>query len=445
MTDPAVTKETYPIVYFFEQEWPKLVSLFEQKILTWHSLVQIGLILLGYGIAFIATKTIKAKLQHKIQKQREAGEEAKFLRALTKHFLPFSWMIALWFYLPICDLLLIDRDGLRISASLLSAWVFVSIFTKIWAKSFLTKTLAFLIWILATIDILGLLEETRTFLAETIIPLGKNEVSLLVLLRFALLALFLVWGALFISSSAQKRIKKSQSLTPSAKVLIGKGIHFSLLALAVLFSLVATGIDLSSLAFFGGALGVGIGFGLQKIVANLISGIILLVDRSIKPGDILEIGGKQGIVNNLGARFTSILTRDGKEILIPNENIITQEVVNWSYSNEFIRSDIPIGVSYSSDIDLVTKILLDIASEHPRVLKYPEIYAPLCSLVAFADSSVNFVLRVWIRDPQNGVGNVTDQILRSVWKKFKEENIEIPFPQRDLHIKTQGLIQTLAK
>ncbi|MGB5604053.1 MAG: mechanosensitive ion channel domain-containing protein, partial [Gammaproteobacteria bacterium] len=182
-----------------------------------------------------------------------------------------------------------------------------------------------------------------------------------------------------------------------------------------------------------GALGVGLGFGLQKIFSNLVSGIILLMDKSIKPGDVISLGTTFGWINYLGLRYTSVITRDGIEHLIPNEELITQRVENWSFSDNLVRLKAPIGISYNSDVRLAMKLCIEAAEIVPRVELAPE---PRVQLMGFGDSSVNLELRIWIDDPQQGRANILSEVLLNVWDKFHEHGITIPFPQRDLHVKS---------
>ena len=182
----------------------------------------------------------------------------------------------------------------------------------------------------------------------------------------------------------------------------------------------------------GGAVGVGIGFGLQKVVSNLVSGLILLIDRSIKPGDVIEIEGTYGWINSLRARYASVITRDGKEHLIPNEDLITNRVINWSFSDRNVRVRVPIGISYDSNPRLAIELCLQAAKLTSRTLMDPE---PKCLLTGFGDNSIDLELRFWIDDPSNGVGNVRSAVLLSIWDKFNENNIEIPYPQRDIRIR----------
>jgi len=222
-------------------------------------------------------------------------------------------------------------------------------------------------------------------------------------------------------------------LSPSMRVLFGKLTHTVLVALAVLAGLNAVGVDLTALTVLGGAIGLGLGFGLQKVISNFVSGIILLADRSIKPGDVIVVGNTYGWVKQLSARYVSLVTRDGKEHLVPNELLITERVENWSYSDNNVRVRVPIGISYNSDVRRAIELVLEAAGESPRVLKSP---SPNCLLTGFGDSSVDLELRLWINDPEEGVGNVQSDVLLRVWDKFHENGIEIPFPQRDVHIKS---------
>jgi small-conductance mechanosensitive channel len=190
---------------------------------------------------------------------------------------------------------------------------------------------------------------------------------------------------------------------------------------------------LTAFAVFSGAVGIGIGLGLQKSIANLFSGVLLLMDKSIKPGDLITVGDTYGIVESLNARYASVKRMDGTEHLIPNENLIGQEVINWTHTDKLIRPDIVIGVHYQSDVRKAMELCVQSAIEVQRVLDSPE---PECLLIGFGDNSVDLKLRFWINDPERGVINVKSEILLGIWDKFREHDIEIPYPQRDLHIRS---------
>ncbi len=318
---------------------------------------------------------------------------------------------------------------LGVSVSLASAWVAISILAALIRNHFVNRAVALSLWTIAALSILGLLDGTTRWLDSMAIVVGGLRLSLLLLLKASGLLLLTLWAAIGASNFLDRRLRRSTDLTPSIQVLIGKLIRLTLVTLAILIVLSSVGIDLSALALFSGAVGVGVGFGLQKIVSNLVSGIILLADKSIKPGDVISVGENFGWVDAMGARYTSVVIRDGREILIPNEDLVTQRVINWSHSNERVRLDVDFGVSYASDPHKVRDIAIAAAANVERVLKRPE---PVCHLTKLNDFSLDFILRFWIDDPVDGVTNVRGAVLLALWDAFKREGIEIPFPVREL-------------
>ncbi|MEO9635500.1 MAG: mechanosensitive ion channel domain-containing protein [Parasphingorhabdus sp.] len=262
--------------------------------------------------------------------------------------------------------------------------------------------------------------------------LGSRRISLWWIVTVAMTAVILLAVARALMKIVSHIIGNSQ-LDGAQRVLGQKLATVAILAGAFVLGLDIVGIDLTALAVFSGAFGLAIGFGMQKTIGNLIAGIILLMDRSIKPGDVIAVGDSFGWVNKIGVRAVSVLTREGKEHLIPNEDLMTREVENWSYSNPNIRIGIPVGVSYNTDMDLAMDLMKQACVDVPRVLNHPK---PVAWMLEFGDNSVNFEIRCWIKDPQSGVGNFKSAILKRVWDLFKEHEIEIPFPQRDIHIKS---------
>jgi len=215
------------------------------------------------------------------------------------------------------------------------------------------------------------------------------------------------------------------------QVLMLKAVQISVYGAAFFTSLKIVGVDLTGLAVLSGAIGIGVGFGLQKVVSNLVSGVIILLDKSIKPGDVISIGETFGWVESLGARYVSITTRDGREYLIPNEDLITGQVVNWSYSNDFVRLDIFFGTAYRDDPHLVRKLAIEAASGVSRVLKSKP---PVCHIVGFGNSSVDYILRFWITDPSGGLTNIRGNVYLALWDAFQANGISIPFPQREVRM-----------
>lgn len=267
---------------------------------------------------------------------------------------------------------------------------------------------------------------------------GDMRVSVFDVLIVIVILFGVIAFAWFTSKLSRRMVRRVHRLDDTQQLLVEKIITIVIWAAAFFLGIDLLGIDLTALAVFSGAFGLAIGFGLQKTFGNLIAGIILLMDKSIKPGDVIAVADQAGVstfgqIRKIGIRAVSITTRDQKEYLIPNENLMINQVVNWSYSSRDVRVKVPVGVSYSMDMDLVEELLLQAARQTPRILKNPE---PRAFMVGFGDSSVDFEIRFWIDDPEEGMGNVRSDVLKRVWSLFQENNIEIPFPQRDLNLRT---------
>lgn len=287
------------------------------------------------------------------------------------------------------------------------------------------------VWIVVALHLLGWLPTLLDTLDALAVTIGNTRISLLSGINLVLMITLMIAVALWVARILELRLAHSPHMSRSLQVGIAKFVKFFLLAVAVLIALDSVGFDLGSLAVFGGALGVGLGFGLQRIASNFISGFILIADRSIKPGDIITIGTKFGWVEEMRARYVVVRNRDGEENLIPNENLITSDVINWSYSDPNVRLRIPVQISYRDDPEQALELLLEAARSCPRVLQDP---APAARLMEFADSGIQLDLRVWYNDPQNGVANIRSDINLAIWRAFKQAGITIPYPQRDVHL-----------
>ena len=307
---------------------------------------------------------------------------------------------------------------------------------------------AFLAWLLLISFSLGLLllesmghlQPITTFLDSNSLSFFIGDVRLSVYLigKALLLTLALFWTSSIALNFIENRINRIVSISSNSRALFIKAVQFIVYFLLIIFTLNVIGIDLTAFAVLGGAIGIGIGFGLQKITSNYISGVILLMEKTIENGDLVELNdGTYGFVRHNSARFTLIETFNGKEIMVPNEDFITNKVVNWTYSNKKGRVDIPIGVSYKSDIKMAHKLILEAATEHPRCMSEP---APECYLREYGDSSVNFLLFFWVDDVTEGRYKPQSEVMFSIWDKFKANDIAIPFPQRDVHIIDQPVL-----
>ncbi|MCH2546590.1 MAG: mechanosensitive ion channel [Alphaproteobacteria bacterium] len=286
----------------------------------------------------------------------------------------------------------------------------------------------------------GHLDTLRSFLSDArfAFKVGDYELTIYTLLKGLLIVVLLFWGTAIVSAFGEKRIGKLNQIRRSTQVLLIKIFQIIVYVTAFIIGLDIMGIQLTALTVFGGALGIGIGFGLQKITSNFISGMILLFERTINQDDLVELrDGFSGYVRRINARFTLIETFDGKEIMIPNEDFITSQVVNWTYSNKRSRVTINMGVAYGSDLDQVQRIMLEAANAHPRCLKDPE---AVCYLDSFGESSIDFLLYYWIDDVTLGRLEPRSQVMMDIWRRFQATGIEIPFPQRDVHIRSaEGL------
>src|SRR6056297_13726 len=328
---------------------------------------------------------------------------------------------------------------LAIFASLALAWLLIALATRLIVNGFLRSVVRYAAWTWVTHRILGLTDETRDILDQIAIDLGDMRLSVwLVVQAIALLAV-LMFGARFLSRSTAAQIRRNEEISPSMQVLAEKILQVLLYGAAFFIGLRAVGVDLTGLAVLSGAIGVGLGFGLQKVVSNLVSGVILLLDRSIKPGDVISLGETFGWINSLGARYVSITTRDGREYLIPNEDLITGQVVNWSHSNDYVRLDIYFGTAYTDDPHKVRRIAIDAAKGVERVLEFKP---PVCHIVGFGDSSVDYILRFWIRDPTGGLTNIRGNVYLALWDAFQENEISIPFPQREVTVLEGSTLDT---
>ncbi len=341
-------------------------------------------------------------------------------------------LLALWFARLAFNEAGDRADLLRLAESLVLVWVLIRLSSMLVRDERLARAIAVLAWIIAALNIAGLIVPVVNLMDAMAVPVGNFRVSLLLLLKGAVTLAIFVWIANALSRLIDHRLRMFAPLTAAVQVLAAKLIRMTLLTLAVVLALGSVGIDLTAFAVFSGAIGVGLGFGLQKVVSNLISGVILLLDRSIKPGDVIGIDGTFGSVIALNARYASVQTRDGKEYLIPNEDLITQRVTNWSFSNDLVRLHVKAGISYRSDPHEAIRLALEAARDVPRVLSEP---APNCLLVEFGDSTIDLELRFWISDPVNGTTNVRSDVMLNLWDLYQRNDIELPHPQRDLTLR----------
>ena len=387
-----------------------------------------GLVLL----VFILSKITKPLFESLAEGAKENEFKALIWNNITRMVAPLYLLSSCLLAVALVERFSISSQELiRPFTSAAGAWATYRMISGFIKSRAWLRLIAVLAFSLAALHSFGLLETTIDLLNLLAFNVGDRRISILDILNGGVILLVLLWISSLLGSSGEKKIKKLPHLPPSLQVLLTKILRVILVFVSFAIALSTIGLDLSSFAILGGAIGVGIGFGLQKVVSNLVSGLILLLDRSIKPGDVIEIEGTYGWINSLRARYASVITRDGKEHLIPNEDLITNRVINWSFSDRNVRVRVPIGISYNADPRQAISLCLDAARSSSRTLKTPE---PKCLMIGFGDNSVDLELRFWIDDPSNGVGNVRSEVFLAIWDRFQKEGIEIPFPQRDIHI-----------
>lgn len=344
------------------------------------------------------------------------------------------------------DIVAKNYSLIRVFASLFLLWLLHGAMPARLRKQVYFKILFIMI---ATALLLNLVGIWGTFSERLnnlrILPLSdykETKITLLTLLKGIIFIMIIVPFSGWLMRVTESRVDAMKQGSPVIKVLLTKTAKIGIILIGGLFAISAFGVNLATFTLFGGAIGLGLGFGFQKVISNLISGVILLGDRSIKPGDVIEVDETYGWINTLSARYASVITRDGTEHLIPNETLITEKVVNWSFSDDKVRLKSDFGISYASDIHEAMELALQAAKEHERVIDLP---APTCRLKEFGDNSINFQLIVWLRDPANGINGLRSDLYIRIWDLFKENNVEFPFPQRDLHLKQAPTLEVKLK
>ncbi|RYG27657.1 mechanosensitive ion channel, partial [bacterium] len=311
------------------------------------------------------------------------------------------------------------------------AYLLIAVASRIVRNRLLSRLVTIIAWTVAALSILDLIGPVSTALDHAAISIGAVRISALLVIKAVLVLSLTLWMASLLGHFLDGRIQRNEELTPTLRVLIGKFLRSGLILIALVVALSAIGVDLTALTVLSGAIGVGLGFGLQKVVSNFLSGVIILLDRSIKPGDTISVGETFGWIRELRARFVSVVTRDGREYLIPNEDFITNQVINWSFTNDLVRIDVTFRAAYDCDPHEIIRIAKIASTTVSRVVSDKEV---VCWITGFGEYSLEFVLRFWIRDPQAGITNVKGAMLLALWDAFQQNGIRIPVPRRDVTV-----------
>ena len=384
-----------------------------------------------FTLCYLASKRIEPPLERWL---RNVKVNPGFLRVFASFLRRMEWVM----FVPLCwgayQIALANTWPwntyiLRLAFNLAAAWLIISVLSRIIHSRQLSRMFAVIGWIAAALSITGYLEPTIETLDALGFNIGDVRISIWLAIKTIALLLGLTWLATNTGNYVETRVKTLSDLTPSLQVLIGKFVKIFLVCMAIVIALNSVGIDLTALAVFSGAVGVGLGFGLQKVVSNFISGVIILLDKSIKPGDTISLGETFGWIRELRSRFVSVVTRDGREFLIPNEDFITEKVINWSFTDKLVRLDVEFGVAYDSNPHEIMAMVIEATKNVERVTHHKE---PVCWLKEFGDSSLNFVVRFWISDPQNGLTNIRGLVMLALWDVFQENKVAIPYPHREI-------------
>jgi small-conductance mechanosensitive channel len=394
------------------------------------TLIQVTALVACFVAATLLARLIEPAVEVQARKIRGEPRVLRVVIAFIRRLRLFLFVLFLWLAsLALSSAIAPDPNALLVVAKLALAYFVIAVTSRIVRNRLLARAITIVAWVYAALSVLHWTDPVGSSLDKAAIFIGQARISVLLVLKAMIVLAATLWIASLVGRFLDARVQRSEELTPTLRVLIGKFLKIGLILIALAVALASIGIDLTALTVLSGAVGVGLGFGLQKVVSNFVSGIIILLDRSIKPGDTITVGNTFGWIRELRARFVSVVTRDGREYLIPNEDFITSRVVNWSFTDELVRIDVTFGVSYESDPHEVTRIAKEATAGVPRVVSSKPV---VCWMTGFGESSLDFVVRFWITDPQQGLTNVKGEVLLALWDGFKANGINIPFPVRDV-------------
>ncbi len=414
---------------------PIIKSIFANPDVIW----QISIICASFISSFFIYKGIRRLFFPKLISY-SLRRNVELNRIVTKYFIPMAYLCVTIAILLIAAIIspALFRDELLITSTLKLVFLFAFLrFIRISSDStFIANFIGFFLMPALILDLAGYLSLVIEYLDNLAIHLGDIRISLYIVIKSVIVLIIVFWFSSLVTTKSKSYINANKKIKSSNKVIIGKFIDIFIYCAVGIIILKTVGVQMTTLAVIGGAVGVGIGFGLQKIASNFISGIILLFERSIEVGDWVEIEASNifGIVKHFGGRYTLIECFDGQEIMVPNEDFIVNRVNNWTFSNNRTRVEVKFSVAYGTDLDKVVEIATKVAQSHDRCLTYPEVE---CYVTEFADSGIGFVLFFWVSDITKGRLAVRSYAYIELAKKLAENNIEIPYPKRDVYIKKQ--------
>ena len=417
---------------------PLNLELIQQSLGTQNGLLELAIIIACFVIGWAVDRRVRIGGQRESRVARiGAGSVNRLIFPLTTLVLLvlartvlLHWHVPVFF--PIAIPLVIALALIR-----LCVYAIRNVFGVRSAAPTSERAISFTIWGALLLYYFGVLPEIAAALEEAKLPIGKTNISLLDLGRDGVVVVLTVVLALWASGLLEQRLMRISHLDNNVRVVIAKLFRALLILIGLLIALSVVGIDLTVLSVFGGAIGVGIGLGLQKLASNYIAGFTILLDRSIRVGDMITVDNRFGVVSKVTSRYVVVRSLDGVEAIVPNETLVTTTVLNHSYTNREIKVGVPVQVSYDSDLELAMKLMEQVALGEPRTLRRPDT-APLVTVLAFAENGISLELAVWIDDPEKGQGNLKSALNIGIWKAFQANGIKIPFPQREVRLLGAG-------
>ena len=406
------------------------------------TLWQAAALIAAAGIGYVVSRYPKKLLMEAAGKRGRIDIILLAYMSLSRIVYPVVTAILLGVAVLAFDVLELSSNALHVAASLLIAWIIVRIFTASMRRGFWSKAIAYFAWALTALYIVGWLRPLTNALNTVVIDFGDSEVSLLRILMSLALAAFALWFGWLVGNLANSQLRSASDLPSSVSGILGQSIKIGVMIVAVLIALNFVGVNVAALTFFSGALGVGIGFGLQSVFSNFISGVIILMERSLKVGDFIELqSGLMGEVKQINFRSTVVMTNDNVDIIVPNEAFIKAQLINWTMTEARRRIHVPFGVAYGTDKALVEKAGLEAAASVPWTFDDRADHKPQVWLYRFGDFRLEFELIVWLTDeaiirPQK----VMADYVWAVHSALEKYEIHIPMPQRDLHFKSPGTL-----
>jgi small-conductance mechanosensitive channel len=398
---------------------------------------QIAIVVVCLVLAFVVSRWLSFRVEQRLRRIKGHPKILRLLVVVLRR--TYVMLLATFLWIPVEVLRWTTAPShshlVFVAAELTTAWAAVSILSRVIRNRSWARIFEIALWVVAALIIVGWLDDVRRMLDWVGVTIGDRRLSLLTLLQGLAVLAVILWATSIAAATLEVKLRSSDFLRPSAQVLALKFFKVGMIVAAASIALTTIGVDPTALTVFSGAFGLGLAFSLQKVSSNLTSGVIILLDQSIKPGDVIQLGETFGWINALRARYVSVATRDGAEYLIPNETFVTERLVSWSHTDRRIRQEIRFGVTYDSDPHEVRRLTIAAVAQVDRVMTS---LPPVCHLVGFGESSLDFSLRFWIEDPEKGVTNVKGQAMLAVWDVLRRNSIGIPYPHREVLLRTNS-------